>query len=543
MELFFKIGLILLLGIPLGHLSLKLKLPKILGYIAGGIILGPYVLRILDHHILQSFEPFNIFALSYLMFLVGTKIKVENLKGNIKVILYSFGFQLLFIVPAFTLVFFFLFKNILLSFFLGIIALTMAPAASIAVIDELEAEGILTTNILTITALNNIAIILLFSLFVPLIILKNVTNLWNHIYLSLLKFLSAIILGIISGFILTYLEAKAENPLTLTFSAIGMVLFLFGILEHFKISPYSGAIFLGFVVTNASIKHKKVLKELEFFDHLIYILFFFIAGANMHLDIIIKMLPWVLLYVVLRGSGEFFGAYLGSKKAGFEENEAKSFGLGILPQAGIATGFALVLGTYGNEGKFIMDLVLGSVIIFETLGVILLKKTLINIGEVRLFRIIEEETEPILDFQFQTIIKEFMKQLGIKTKKKERKEILARDILRKDFPKVKLTDNLSEIIRAFERSKCGTIPVVDEKNEFKGVIKLETLEEIVYDKSLEKIILAEDIVEREISVINPEDNIEKIAEIFKEYNFDALPVCKDNKLLGMIIRREILRYV
>lgn len=543
MEIFFKIGIILLIAIPLGHLFLKLKLPKILGYMAGGIILGPYVIKILDHNFLKSLESFNVFALSYLIFLVGTKIKIENLKGNIKIILVSFGLQMLFTVISFTLIFFFFFKNILLSFFLGIIALTIAPASTIAVIDELDAEGTVTGNIITLVALNNIIIILLFSLLAPPIILKNVPNILNHIYFSFLKFAGSIILGIVAGFILSYLEARAESSLTLTFSAIGMVLFLFGILEYFKISPYVGALFLGFVVTNASIKHKKVLKELEFFDHLIYILFFFIAGASMHLDILIKMLPWVLLYIVLRGSGEFFGAYLGSIKAGFEKEEAKAFGLGILTQAGLATGFALILGTYGNEGKFIMNLILGSIVVSETIGVILLKRALINIGEVKLFRVIEEESEPIFDFQFQTIIKEFMKQLGFKQKRKTEKEILAKDLMKRNFSKVNIADDLSEIIKVFEKAKCGTIPVVDDKNEFKGAIRIEILEEIVYNKTLEKLILADDILEKDIPVIAPDDNIEKISEFFREYDFDALPVCKNNKLLGMIIRREILRYV
>ncbi len=543
MELFFKLGVILLIAIPLGHLFLKLKLPKILGYMAGGIILGPYIVKILDHNFLNFLEPFNVFALSYLIFLVGTKIKIENLKGNIKIVLFSFVLQLLFTVTGFTLIFFFFFKNIFLSFFLGIIALTIAPASTIAVIDELDAEGTVTENIITLVALNNLLIILLFSLLVSPIILKNVPNILNHIYFSFLRFVSSIILGITFGFILSYLEAKAESSLTLTFSAIGMVLFLFGILEYFKLSPYVGALFLGFVVTNASIKHKKVLKELEFFDHIIYILFFFIAGASMHIDILIKMLPWVLLYVILRGLGEFFGAYLGSIKGGFEKEEAKCFGLGILTQAGLATGFALILGNYGNEGKFIMNLILGSIVISETVGVILLKRALINIGEVKLFRVIEEETEPIFDFQFQTIIKEFIKQLGFKQKEKTRKEILAKDLMKRNFSKVSINDNLSEIIKVFEKAKCGTIPVTDDKYEFKGVIRIETLEEIVYNKTIEKLILADDILEKDIPVIEPDDNMEKIAGFFREYDFDALPVCQSNKLIGVIVRREILRYV
>lgn len=54
----FSIAMILIVGMLLGWICQKVKLPSLLGMLVTGMLLGPYVLNLLDKNILQiSPEP------------------------------------------------------------------------------------------------------------------------------------------------------------------------------------------------------------------------------------------------------------------------------------------------------------------------------------------------------------------------------------------------------------------------------------------------------------------------------------------------------
>ena len=55
-----SISLILIVGMSLGYICQKLKLPSLLGMLITGMILGPYVLNLLDPNILAISADLNI---------------------------------------------------------------------------------------------------------------------------------------------------------------------------------------------------------------------------------------------------------------------------------------------------------------------------------------------------------------------------------------------------------------------------------------------------------------------------------------------------
>ncbi len=525
----------------MGHLAVRFKLPKILGYIIGGVILGPYALNIIEENFLKIIEPFYIFSLSYILFLLGTKLKIERISEYLKPVYIVFIFQSVLNILTIFLLGFFLTKNFLLSLIFAVIGLSKAPATALAVIDEYEAEGNFSNSVLFLMTINDIFVILLFSTFFPLMEIKN-PKVFQEVYLSLIKFFGSAILGIISGFILSYLEAKTETDLNLTFSAVGTILTFFSFLKHFGMNPYIGAVFLGFVVSNASIKHKRVLKNLEFFDNLVYILFFFLAGAGMHLDLLILMLPFVIAYVILRGFSIYIGTYIGALKGGYDKEESKNLGLSLLPQAGLAIGFAILMSFKGDDAAIkLKNTILSSVIIFETIGIIFLRKALLNMGEIKIFHVLKEEMEPIFDFHFDKIFKEFLRQMGIKSERKKIEYLKVKHVMTKAPIILSPYDNLEKIIESFEKARCNILPVV-ENDKYIGSILLYELEEIVFDKTLKRLIIAQDLIKGDLPFLSPEDSIEKAKKIFKELKYDSLPVIQDDKLVGILLRRNIIRF-
>lgn len=75
-----SIGLILLVGMSLGWLCRKLKLPSLLGMLLTGVLLGPYVLDLLDPSILNISSELRKIALIIILTRAGLGLDISGLK-------------------------------------------------------------------------------------------------------------------------------------------------------------------------------------------------------------------------------------------------------------------------------------------------------------------------------------------------------------------------------------------------------------------------------------------------------------------------------
>lgn len=75
-----SISLILIVGMTLGQICRKIKLPALIGMILTGIILGPYVLNLLDPSILSISEELRKIALIIILTRAGLSLDVSGLK-------------------------------------------------------------------------------------------------------------------------------------------------------------------------------------------------------------------------------------------------------------------------------------------------------------------------------------------------------------------------------------------------------------------------------------------------------------------------------
>ena len=75
-----SISLILLLGMSLGYICQKLKLPSLIGMLLTGIILGPYVLNMLDPNILAISGDLRKIALIIILTRAGLGLDLSALR-------------------------------------------------------------------------------------------------------------------------------------------------------------------------------------------------------------------------------------------------------------------------------------------------------------------------------------------------------------------------------------------------------------------------------------------------------------------------------
>ena len=76
----FSLTLIFLSGIILGSIFNRLKLPQLIGMLLTGIILGPYLLNLLDPKILSISADLRQIALIIILTRAGLNLDINDLK-------------------------------------------------------------------------------------------------------------------------------------------------------------------------------------------------------------------------------------------------------------------------------------------------------------------------------------------------------------------------------------------------------------------------------------------------------------------------------
>ena len=135
---------------------------------------------------------------------------------------------------------------------------------------------------------------------------------------------------------------------------------------------------------------QKIRTELTEAMPLIFILFFMLAGANLNISLLPSLGLLGIIYILSRSAGLSGGAWVGAIVGKAEEKIKKYLGMGILSQAGVAIGLALIvkrdfsiLNIHGAEiGSTILTTITATSIIFEIIGPILTKMGLEKTGEI-----------------------------------------------------------------------------------------------------------------------------------------------------------------
>lgn len=85
------------------------------------------------------------------------------------------------------------------------------------------------------------------------------------------------------------------------------------------------------------------------------------------------------------------------------------------------------------------------------------------------------------------------------------------------------------------------MPIVDEKSQVVGIItEIDLLEAVHAGRDLEKT-TAEDLMSKNVKVVDVDTQVTDIMTIMKDKNIIRVPVTKDGKLVGIVARRDILR--
>ena len=209
-----SIALILMVGMALGWICKKCKLPGLLGMLATGILLGPYALDLIDTSILSISSEIRRIALIIILTRAGLSLDLTEIKkiGRPAVLM-------CFVPASFEMIGMIAFApkllglSILESAIMGAVLAAVSPAVVVPRMVKLMDEGYGTKKgipqlILAGASVDDVYVIVLFTTFISMIQGKGVSVLrFVNIPVSIVL---GILIGLISGWMLSKYFAKVH---------------------------------------------------------------------------------------------------------------------------------------------------------------------------------------------------------------------------------------------------------------------------------------------------------------------------------------------
>ncbi len=585
----FLFGLILLAAIAGGYAARVVRLPRVVGYLLAGVGLRFALLAVLagsddpEHArnmLSEAAEPLRAIktlALGLIMFMIGNVFESQHVKlvGRrvFRISLVEL-FCVVGLVAAGCAVAWgvtgdgAIRESIAGGVLLGLVALATAPAATLLVLREYDSKGPLSDTILTLTAINNTLSIILFHsmflIFASTGLIASVSIAGRHVWLDLLLTSAGSVgLGMALGFLFSVLYSKiilAEFLLVFVAALVGLGVGLeamgtaLGVSFNFLLT----CLFLGAVFTNITLNSGPLYESLRLLGVPIFASFFVLAGYELHVEQLETLGIVGIAYVVLRTAGKSLGGWLGTRWAGHSLDLRNYIGLGLLCQAGVAIGLAdfitnawVVHGPRGLvphplAGQF-KTVILGSVVLFEIVGPLVLKGVVKSAGEVKAITLIRRgrstpaEGDSITQLTFNALLR----TLGLSHPTRRRRmpeDLRARHIMRSNIKFLHASAKLDEVLHFVEGSRYNHFPVVDDEGSFVGMIHFSDLRTMIYDPHMRDLVTAIDLACPD-DMVPADMPLDDLLDTFKATDVGSLVVVepRSRRVLGLVEQRDLLR--
>jgi Kef-type K+ transport system membrane component KefB len=386
LNIYTNLAIALFLALLSSKIMKKLHLPNVTGYLIIGLIAGPYCLKILSIEVIEQFLIIPEIALGFIAFSIGSEFKLSYLTrvGKSPVIIAiaeAFGAVL---IVDFVLII--TGHDVAFSLVLGAIAAATAPAATLMVIRQYKAEGPVTNTLLPVVAIDDALALMLYGISVA--IAKAITShgtvpLVSSLLAPIVEIVGSLIFGAILGLILKFLVEMYTGRGNRLTASIAMVFLCIGVSDLLGFSALLACMAMSAVFVNISSISITIYEQVDRMTAPIFMLFFFISGAELDMSILPSVGVIGAIYVVFRVVGKVGGAALGAKISHSKPVVQKYLGFTLLPQAGVAIGLAtMAMTVVPDYGKEIRTVILSGTVIYELIGPVAAKLTLKKAGEI-----------------------------------------------------------------------------------------------------------------------------------------------------------------
>jgi len=397
-------GLAIMLGYVLGELVRRVGLPRVSGYIVAGLILNPQITGLVSSEFVDSMGTTTDLSLAILTFAIGGTLALGPLKELGKKILFiavgeaQLSALMVTVGCLATLPFLlpdsggFLTTIAPLAVLLGSLASPTDPSATLAVVRQYNAKGMVTFSIMASAALDDALGILNYSLgvVVAMVLITHRVGGIGTILEPLVGVAGALALGAVSGlafrFAPKWLRGGENDGLHIAF-LLGVLGICYGVSAALGLDQLLATMAMGMTVVNTTRRQERhhVFNLLEeSVEPIVFIVFFTVSGMLLDVAVLFQYLPVVLLFVVFRSVGKLAGAYLGARLGGASRAVRRYTGWGLIPQGGIVIGLALLVrqeAALAPISHILLNVIIGATVIHELIGPLTAKLAIMKAGE------------------------------------------------------------------------------------------------------------------------------------------------------------------
>ncbi len=542
-SLIVHIGLMLFLGLLAGEAAARVKIPRVTGYLLAGLLIGPSVGGLIDESETRGFDLIVQIALGLIMFNIGGRFKARHVRRSAGKLLTVAGFEMgmtwLLVGAAVWL----LSRDVALSAVVGFIAMATAPATTLMVVKEYESEGPLTSNLIALVGINNFFCLALFP-FLLVVLMGQPAG----FMVSFLEVGKSLVLGAGLGLGLSFFEERANAPsqqILLGFCGIAMVV---GLAYAWGGSGPLAALVMGVAKINSSSRGEALFERIDSGAYPLYVLFFVVAGANLHVETLLDVGMLGAAYIVMRSVAKILGAAWGARVAGLSTELRRYMGPAMVSHAGVAVGLAMAVGRLDSAGGRIAEaIVLGSIVVYEIIGPIAIRFSLVSCGEVKMVSLMPHAPGQSSMDNLQKVASQIRRSLGLRVKGlgETGEPPTAKHVMRTSVETI--ADNLrfDELLKIFSHTSFDLLPVVDREGRYVGNISFARIRDVIFDPALADLLIARDMIDAETAYVAPDEPLGAILQKFHSVEGEVgyLPVVVDGddpRVIGIIRQRDVV---
>ncbi|MFN2340936.1 MAG: cation:proton antiporter [Halanaerobium sp.] len=397
----YLIAFFLVLAMIAIIVSKKYSLPIVVGYVLFGILISPDILNLIpflesEFHSWYEFLIIKLdyitqIALAFIVFTIGSELSLRTFKRLGKSIYIITIFEALGGAFVSALAVYLIGAPIHMALLLGAIAAASAPASTIMVLKEYNAEGPLSSTLMAVVGLDNTLALILFALISPVAMMFIGTGkaLSYQILLTpVIEISAAILIGLVIGYLTQHYISMVDDKTKKVVAILTSVVLSSAVSLVFGLSSLIANLALGFAIRNFAEKNLEISEYLDTLTIPLYAMFFIFAGAEIRFSQMgsAAFLITALVFLVFRIVGKYGGAILAGHFSDAAPVVKKYIGLGLFPQGGVAIALAFSVQKQFTQipdtSLMIFNMVILTAALTEIFGPLFTKEAVIRSGEV-----------------------------------------------------------------------------------------------------------------------------------------------------------------
>ncbi|MBU1094641.1 MAG: cation:proton antiporter [Firmicutes bacterium] len=381
-----SVALIIITSLFMSQVFELIKLPRMIGMLIAGIILGPFVFDLISPDILDISADLRQIALIVILIRAGLSLDFEDLKKVGKT-----AILLSFIPATIEMIAITIFAPLLFDIsyldaaILGSVVAAVSPAVVVPRMIRLISSGYgenkkIPQMILAGASIDDVYVIIIFTSLIQMY-QGNGFSMLSLAFVPISVVLG-IILGIISGIILTKFFIKVHMRDTIKVLIIFSVGFLFIVLERALagLIPISGLLAVmtlgGTILKQHETLAKRLVSKFEKIWVIAEIMLFVLVGAAVDITVMANVGLIACLLIVLAMTFRMIGVFMSLFKSSLNVKEKIYVGLSYMPKATVQAAIGSIPLSLGiSSGSLILTIAVLAIVITAPIGAILMDKT------------------------------------------------------------------------------------------------------------------------------------------------------------------------